>query len=114
MEILLENTHFAERRAVKELEAEIDTMGYIEVCSLTSVTATEWFGLNSDPFYSRYGLPDLYQEALKASVTTVNKQIKDKREEEMNKLKMQNMQSNKGLSGMSGTNTSYINRVFGG
>jgi len=111
MEILIENTMILERRAVKELEVELDTVGYIEVCSLTHVTATEWFGLNSDSFYSRYGLPDLYQEALKASVTMVNKQIKDKRDKEVADLKLQNMKPNKGLNGISG-GPSYMNKIF--
>jgi hypothetical protein len=111
MEILIENTMFLERQAIKELEAELDTVGYVEVCSLTHVTATEWFGLNSDPFYSRYGLPDLYQEALKSTVTLVNKQIKDRRDKEIGDLKLQNMQANKGLNGIS-NGPSLINKIF--
>lgn len=111
VELLVQNRSFQQIAAAKELAKELDIPGYVEACSQMQLTINDWLGLYSDPFYEMFGLPELVKEALKITSREINREISKKREEEIGKLKMASMDSNRGLNSNT-SGTSQLDRFF--
>lgn len=73
------------------------------------LTINDWLGLYSDPFYAKFGLPDLVKEALKLEARKLNSEIRKKRDEEMSKLKMDATTPNSGFKSLQ---TNNIDKYF--
>jgi hypothetical protein len=95
--------------AVKIWSQSLDIPGYIQASSLVSLTFVEWVGMDSW-FYKKYGLPTMIKEALKSECKRVVDDINKKREEEVNKLKLDQQSYNRHSTMASGVNP--VDKMF--